>query len=588
MRRRPSSQSRHAEALSAFRLDCHGCHIRTRYSAGHGNTHRVTHASPLSPGLVHLIPPPVARAYTTLSFIASPTTPHLLSLFIPAAMPAHSASSWPYGVPPAVVRPAKPSDLPPPTLLPSLTRSTSNSTSPYTSKPASRSAYLSHASSYTPSAHSFTTPTPLSRRPSSTPTPSNPAPPLTPGLYHSQRLLSSTSASPSLPLPHTKPRWFTNRLALSLAPTPSSSSHLDFARYQPHQPAPHNPHHRHWTREQMIQEILTQHQRDTAQLRAQRQRLDRKLAQRGQVRGYRGYRGELLGWLQAEDCRIFDGALTVISVQDEELDLLLDAGGCHLIRAAEGVPGKLPAFLVYLNRLNDAGTRCDSYDALVKLLSLSRREAEEGKPQAQPVSPTPAPAEPIVDAEPEPEPELGPEPEQALAVERGEGTGEVEASAGDAEPETERQPEAAQAEEQAAPVVVQVEEAASPVIEAAQEDAASDGDSTFVEPSTSRARMDSVLEGHARHNTVMDDDEAAVAPLNVPALMEKLSELEEEREKEEGGTEEVEPTAELASAPAPASAAAPADPEQSAAEVTVAESKPSEWEDTGDGEEEAL
>ena len=53
---------------------------------------------------------------------------------------------------------------------------------------------------------------------------------------------------------------------------------------------------------------------------------------------------------------------------------------------------------------------------------------------------------------------------QALAVERGEGAGEVEASAGEAEPETERQQEAAQAEEQAAPVAVQVEEAASPVM----------------------------------------------------------------------------------------------------------------------------
>ena len=437
---------------------------------------------------------------------------------------------WPYKVPPAVIS-AKSNDLPPTSLLPSLTKRSFLHTS--TSSPSS---YLSYT-------HPSSSTAPLPPRPSSHPS-------SVPGLHHSQRLLTqplSASSSSS-----SKPRWFTNRVSLGIVP---SSSYLDFAHYSSHDAgSAYRPSRKAWTREHMLREVYLQHQTELSQLRAERLRLDRELARKRSSTGDRAHRAQLLEWLQGPDCQLFEGAASVIRVKDRELDVLIEAGGCEEVDVEDG---RAPAFLVHLQRLNAAGVHCDSFTALVKCLRTTRVEAEV---------PAAAAGEETAISELDPSTptiQLAPIPVVASLQPEAEDSYEEDAAPIDLTPEPEPAAEV--------PAAVSSSPALTPapVSPTAAPPALVDDEDVFVEPSTSRARMDSVIsmhggEGHARHNTVADDgsSEHTGTGLSMGSLMEKLGELEEEQEVQATRTEE----------PAPA----------------LAPAAPSEWEETGNDEDVAL
>ena len=477
---------------------------------------------------------------------------------MPAASAFSPTPSWPLAT---YQQPSskKSNDLPTATLLPSLTRP-----SP-TFSPNPSSSYLSLAASYT--GHTHTSPlassAPLPNRPSSSPTPSTPsASSLKSPLYHQQRLLSSPTPNPSAP---SKPRWFTARLA----PT-ASTSPLDFSRHQPHQSlSSSNPSRRPWSRAAMLAEIYAEHTAQASKLRAQRQRLDRQLALSGLSRGYRAFRPDLLRFLQGEDCHLFDESQGEVDVRDEDLDALIEAGGCRGgLRGSKG-----PAFLVYLRQLDDEGVKVDGFRQLIARVKAARADLEAGRaaaasppPQAELTEaeadePAAADVEPLVETKPEAEPEVEAvvEKEEPVAV------------------KAEEKPQEVVAVVEAEPVEV---EAVAPVAAEREEEEEEEykaeelvNDTAFVEPSESRARTDSVMgmhmEGHVRHNTAaMDEAEGGQQPLSMGALIEKMGQLEEEQEKE--GEEETPKEVQAAEEPA-------------AAEEPVAVAS-SEWEGAGEDE----
>ena len=382
----------------------------------------------------------------------------------------------------------KTTELPSPTLLPSLTKS-HRPLPPLPPSPYSQ--YLTH------SAYSLSSSTPLPLRPST-----SPAIPLTPGLFHPSRL----TPPPTAPTP-SKPRWFTNRLALSLPP---SSSHLDFARYQSHDSAsPYNPNRKHWTREQMLEEIYAEHRAAKAKLRNQRVRLDQELARKDVARALRKHRRALLQWLQGEGCHLFDGTASIVTCQDAELDLLIQIGG---VEDVKGGKGKSPAFLVNLEKLNQAGVTFLTFPALVEALKQTREKAETLTEPPQ----DPLPQVEVTEVQVEPTAEAAPVVHPVEVV-------EVKATV----------------EEVVVPVVeAEVVAVVPQVVESSEEGKVSEdkgeeggggeaedkvealGEGTdFVEPSESRARMDSVIamneEGHVRNNTAAEAEKEEVAPAAV-------------------------------------------------------------------------
>ena len=438
----------------------------------------------------------------------------------------------------------KKQELPALRLLPPITATTFSATAssaPKSTASPSRAAFLTHSAAYCGQPKSASQ---SSTRPSSSPSLSATAP-LPAGLYHPQRLPSTASSASS----SSKPRWFTNRLALSL---PAADDRIDFTRYSSHASS-YAPQRKRWTRDAMIAEILAEKQKQREHLRTERLRLDRELHRvRAAPPVSADSREQLLSFLQSPRCLLFQGAESAISVRDRDLDQLITSGGEEQRRGSDGRRSR--GFLLYLQQLNDSGLRCATFQILISYVKKARAEAEEQQNQKveqaeKQQDGSTQPQDEAGEAEPAQEPAVADSPPAAAAPALGPAVvePEKEEAAVEQQPEqAEPQPEveaAAEAEEEKK----QDEAAVLPklTLSSAAVDSSSLLGEKLAAPSSGRMRMDSIADrgdtgAHLRHNTVAAADEASQAEgktgeaaLSVGSLMQKLAELEEEQEKDE-------------------------------------------------------